>query len=373
MVNRAWRVAVVHSYYANAEPSGENLAVDSAVAAMRRAGWRVDLRTQHTDARSHSPAYEAAAAFTAATGFGRKPRIDEADIDVVHVHNTFPNFGRRWASDLHRPVVVSLHNYRPFCAAATLVRPDGSPCDLDGRRVRTAGMHACYRDSTLASAAVAMGARGAQDPLLQRADRLIALTPAMRDLYVERGCDATKIEVIPNFLPADLDPGTGKGGQGWLFVGRLSQEKGIVELARQWPADAELLRIVGSGSLANDLRGIPNTELLGRRARDEVARLMRQSRGLIFPSVWAEGLPLVYVEALAAGLPVLALDTNGVASLVEQDGTGAVATWSGLSCALRSAQESFPFLRERCRTVFEQRYAESAHLGALDRLYKRVV
>ena len=68
-------------------------------------------------------------------------------------------------------------------------------------------------------------------------------------------------------------------------------------------------------------------EILGRVTRAEVVELMRRSVGLVFPSAWYEGFPLVYAEAMAAGLPVLAWAPNVVSGWVADDGTGMATTW----------------------------------------------
>ena len=58
-----------------------------------------------------------------ATNRGPYPvdEIDRFDPDIVHVHNLFPNFGRSWASRYSSRLVTTIHNYRPLCAAATLL------------------------------------------------------------------------------------------------------------------------------------------------------------------------------------------------------------------------------------------------------------
>ena len=79
--------------------------------------------------------------------------------DVVHFHNTFPLMSPAafWAAKHHGcAVVCTLHNYRLFCPVGTLVR-DGRVCeDCLRRPIAWPGvMHGCYRNSRLASAAVA--------------------------------------------------------------------------------------------------------------------------------------------------------------------------------------------------------------------------
>ncbi len=68
-------------------------------------------------------------------------------------------------------------------------------------------------------------------------------------------------------------------------------------------------------------------QLLGQRTRAEVLELLRAADVLVAPSVPTkqgkrEGIPIVLMEALATGVPVVASDISGIPELVENDGTG---------------------------------------------------
>jgi glycosyltransferase involved in cell wall biosynthesis len=101
---------------------------------------------------------------------------------------------------------------------------------------------------------------------------------------------------------------------------------------------------------------------------------MRRSEGLVFPSKCLESFPLVYAEAMAAGLPVLAWTPNVVADMTRLDGTGMAISWQDdLPSALRTARSAFPALRERCRHLFEERMSERAHVARAEALYRQLV
>ena len=122
------RIAVVHSYYSNRMPSGENVVVDLQVNALRRAGHDVRVISRRQEDVERSRTYPVSAALRAATnrGWGAHGKIGDFDPAIVHVNNLFRNFGRSWAERYPSRLVVTLHNYRAICAAGTLTR-DGQP------------------------------------------------------------------------------------------------------------------------------------------------------------------------------------------------------------------------------------------------------
>ncbi|MER5890863.1 glycosyltransferase family 4 protein [Streptomyces sp. NPDC001941] len=372
------RIALVHSFYASGQPSGENEAVRDQARALRAAGHEAVLVSASTDELQGSRLYPLRAAARVATGHGSSPlaRLHELAPDVVHVHNLFPNFGRAWVRRWRGPLVATLHNYRPLCAAATLYR-EGAACTSCPDGDRWAGLRqGCYRGSRAATAPLAWAGRAgaAGDPLLARADRLVMLSPLSRDTYVRAGVPRGRTALVPNF--AELPrPAPAAAGDRWVFAGRLTREKGIAELLRIWPSDVGL-DVVGDGELAAECRAVapPSVAFHGSLDRVELRARLASWRGLVFPSRWREAAPLVYVEALAAGLPVLAFDGSSVADAVRAGGTGRVVDWDQpLGPVLKEAAESFPGLRPHCRAVYEAEFTREIWARRMTALYESVL
>ncbi|MFF2569000.1 glycosyltransferase family 4 protein [Streptomyces sp. NPDC058084] len=372
---RKLRIALVHSFYGGSVPGGENVVPLDQADALRRAGHEVHIVAARTDDLATRPLHPLRCAVTVASGRGRSPLPELRAIapDVVHVHNLFPNFGRAWAARWPGPLVTTLHNYRPLCASAVLYR-DGAPCTRCPDGERWAGLrHGCYRGSRLATLPLAWAARGgvSADPLLRRADRVVVLSDLSRATYERAGIPPRRMALIPHFVP-DPEAGTTPSVPAWVYVGRLSEEKGILELLRRWPAGVRL-DVIGSGPLEADCRALApaSVRFLGAMDRHALRTLLPGYRGAVFTSRCYEGaVPLVYVEALAAGLPVLAFEGSSVPLAVAAEGTGAVTSWDApLADALHTADRVFPELREHCRSVYARQYGERAWTDRMVGLY----
>lgn len=366
------RIAVVHSYYSSRVSSGENNLVDAHIEVLRAAGHEVRVIAQSTDRRLQRRTYPVEAALTAASGVGPSPldELNEFEPDVVHVHNLFPNFGRRWLTQWTGPMVGSLYNYRPLCPAATLYR-DGkvcTDCPTTGT-TRHAVRHQCFHDSSVATLPVALGTRFADDPVLQRADMLTTLSTGMSEIYAEFGVPREKLAALDSFV-ADSAPGP--GGDAWLYAGRIEREKGLHALIDQWPAGHRLV-VAGVEDESDPLPRHPDVELLGRVPHDELVALMGRSRGLVFPSIWLEGLALVCLEAFSVGTPVLTFDDIPAGRSVTELGVGLAGGRGELPALVDRAAESFPSLRDHCRSVYEARFTAEAWLRNAESIYARAM
>lgn len=360
-------------------PSGENVVVNLQVEALRKAGHDVRVVAKYQEQEEAATFYPAVTALRVATNRGASPagEIDEFDPEIVHVHNLFPNFGRTWARRYSSRLVATLHNYRPICSAASLFR-DGAPCTLcpDHHSSIHAVRYGCFRDSKVATVPVSLGMRFERDPVLASAARIITLNDDMLRHYAAVGVTPSKLVTVPNFVPAAERLGDHRGderGDFWLFVGRLSHDKGILPLVSAWP-DGPRLKVVGSGPLEEDVARAagPTVELVGQRPYAEVQALLGAARGLFFPSLWPEGLPTIYLEALASGLPVVAWPPSIVGQLVDRDGTGFVTSGS-VADDLARADAEFPDLSAHCREIYERHYTESAWVAAAESVYADVV
>lgn len=113
------------------------------------------------------------------------------------------------------------------------------------------------------------------------------------------------------------------GDRNFLFVGRLSPEKGPLIFAEAARRAGVRPVFVGDGPLADRLHTLyPEARLLGWHDGAGVRAAMRAARALVFPSIWYEGQPLTVLEAKALGVPVIVSDACAGREEVEDGATG---------------------------------------------------
>ena len=206
-----------------------------------------------------------------------------------------------------------------------------------------------------------------------RADAVIALTPRLARLMRAEGIADGRIHVIPSGVVADstatapLPRGCERDGRPRvLYVGRLAEQKGVRYLveavARMQTRDVEVC-LVGDGperpmleALVRRLRVTDRISFLGFQPHDAVPALMATGDVLVLPSVYEE-LGSVLVEAMHAGLPIVASDTGGIADAV---GNAAVLVPPRDAAALAAALDALladPERREQLSTLARRRSA----------------
>ena len=373
------RIAVVHSFYSAAQPSGENAAVLDQVGALRAAGHDVHLLARDTDKVGRGRFYEVASAITAATGIGPNPgpQLDALQPDVVHLHNTFPNWGSGWTRRWSPRLVTTVHNFRPVCAAATLFR-DGHDCeDCLTRPVIPAIRHRCYRASTAASASVALGTRpnGPLRGVLTQSAEVVVLNPYAQELY-ERVL-SRPVRLVPNFVAAS-GAGQDTNSLGWVFVGRLTEEKGIRLLLEDWPT-GEPLDVIGGGPLDAEIRHLARDRggirVLGHMNREDVVSRLSSYEGLVVPSLCREGLPTTILEAMSAGRPSIISSRVAASASLRDQGAATIYTPGDRA----SLVESFAYVRQHreslgvsCLRTHKNSYSQAAWLRAIQQVYSGI-
>lgn len=253
--------------------------------------------------------------------------------EVMHVHNFFPLLSPSIYSAARQAgvaVVQTLHNFRLVCPNALFFR-DGHVCeDCLGRAVPLPGIvHACYRRSRVATTPVAamLTVHRVLGTWANKVDAYIVLTEFSRQKLTQGGLPAEKMHVKPNFVHPAPTVGNGAGGYA-LFVGRLSEEKGVSTLLAAWKqlATEIPLKIVGDGPLTEMVKSATKEfraiEWLGRVSGEQVMELMQRASLLIFPSVWYETFGMSIVEAFGVGLPVVASNLGAMSLLVRHRQTG---------------------------------------------------
>lgn len=310
--------------------------------------------------------------------------VETTGAQIAHVHNTWfassPAILRTVAQ--RTPVVMTLHNYRITCIAATLSR-NNSPCHLCVGGSGWSGVrYRCYRNSTAASLIAHAAATMTRSTAARYVSRFAVLTEFARDIFEESGVPADRMIVVPNFT---RDPGSRSrppsAGDSVLFVGRLSEEKGVDVLLRAWTIARPGLRlqVVGTGPLEQELKTeYPDIEFLGHTPASEVRARLLEARAVVFPSQCYEGQSLVLLEAMAAGLPVLASGW----SPIRQTLRGVDEEWFVSPSHVHGWAERLKVLESdhavdsagsALRISYESTHAPAAALARLEGLYRSVL
>jgi glycosyltransferase involved in cell wall biosynthesis len=370
------KVVVAHNRYRSAQPSGENTVVDQEIEQLTAAGVEVVPFLRSSDeipamSRPAKALLPISPIYAPAAQRELSRLITTHRPDVLHLHNPYPLLSPWVVRTAHRhdvPVVQTVHNYRQVCSSGIYFR-DGKICsDCAGRAFGVpAVVHRCYRGSAAQSALMAT-ALAVHRPTWRSVDRYLALTSAIGDHLRGYGIPADRIVVKPNAIP---DPGPPVPlGDGFLFLGRLSPEKGLDLLLEAWRRhpDGSLgpLRIGGDGELRPLVEAAAaqraDVRYLGSLDRPGVAAALRDSAVVIAASTWHDVLPTVVIEALAAGRPVLGTALGGIPYLIGLDDPVTAAGWvvppepAALAAALPVARSGAAGLAAAARSRYERTF-----------------
>jgi glycosyltransferase involved in cell wall biosynthesis len=306
------RVLVLHNRYRT--EGGEERAVELQAAALARAG--VDHRL--LERRSGDSGRTRAAA--ALLRGGEDPAqvaaaVRDLRADVVHAHNIQPLLGPRALAGARAAgarVVAQLHNFRLFCAIGVASR-DGGPCFRCHHRRTLPGLALNCRGSVAEAAVYAAGLALHQSGTVDAVDAFVVPSESTREQVVRLGLPPERVAVVRHYLPDSAfgdRSGAGRGRYA-LVTARLSEEKGVDVAIRAAALTGVPLRVAGDGPahpalarLVDELRA--PVELLGRADRPALAELLRGAAVVLVPSRFHETAGYAAMEAMAAGVPVLA-------------------------------------------------------------------
>jgi glycosyltransferase involved in cell wall biosynthesis len=331
------KVLLGHNFYRTSAPSGEDAVVRNERQLLERGGVEVVPFEKYNDDIDES-SFVKRVRLALDTSWSKKTynelrsAIRHSRPDLVHFHNTFPQISpSAYAAcrDSGVPVVQTLHNYRTVCANALLLR-DGKRCEecLGGNPI-PALQHRCYRGSLAATSAIAWTiasnrARGVYNNLV---DTYIALSDFAAKKLADGGLPVRRIVVKPNFLP-DPPPLRAGGGGYAVYVGRLSEEKGVRTLISAWELiDDVPLVVVGDGSLRAELEQQVhekrlNVKFTGFLDKEAVFRAVGNAMLQVIPSECYENFPMVILEAFACGTPVLVSGIGSMDEIVDEGVVG---------------------------------------------------
>lgn len=381
------RVLIVHNAYVYY--GGEDVVVQQEYELLKQNGVQVH---RYVVSNKNATLAEKAALLFSSRGLARyideiAAIVQEKQITVLHIHNYYPLLSVALFLDerLRRvKKVLTLHNYRLFHPGGTIMageRTDAAAIQGSAYRLMGRKVYGRSRVKTLLAARFIERAKKEQ-VWHKGVDGFIALTTFSRDLFVRSGLAPEKVHVKPNFLNATAARTEGPRDY-FLFVGRLSEEKGIRFLLQAWRSNriSEHLVVVGDGPLRNELASFegPNISLVGPLNREQVRARYDGAKALVFPSICYEMFPMTVLEAFSRGVPVLASDIGGQSHMVHHGHNGlkfGVNDPDSLHTCVQAISAD-PQLRDtlsrQAMEEFTRYYSPGQNMAMLTEIYDRVL
>lgn len=306
------KVLLIHTSYKY--KGGEDDVVSNELELLRSNGVTADL-LQFSNAKNTLLKF-LQLPFNISSYYKTQEKLKTFKPDIVHVHNLHFGGSPAVIAALKKakvPFVLTLHNYRLLCPSATLCnKGEIFLHSLKKPFSWKAVNEAVYHHSKLLTFWVSLSIQfhhwlGTWDA----GSRYIVLSEHSNSIFrnsILRRV-SSRIIIKPNFCYAPSHNIVRKGNF-YLYVGRLSEEKGIMLLLNTFSSLQLPLKIVGSGPLKEEVKAhcirFSNIEYLDFRSKEDVTKLLENCSALIFPSLCFETFGMVIIEAFATGTAVIA-------------------------------------------------------------------
>ncbi len=386
------RILQLHNKYQ--QYGGEDTVVKSEYELLKKNGQEIEQLFFDNKDISSSISNKLLAGLRSIYSFSSaktiKEKIFQFKPDLIHVHNFFPLISPSVfyiAKKNKIPIVFTIHNYRLICANAMLFRY-GQICEECIRKVIPLNgiLNKCYRNSSAQSAAVTMMASFHKiiGTWKKNISMYILLTEFGKDKLIYSSLDLppAKVVVKPNFS-ADFGCGNAQRQDYYVFLGRLAEEKGIRILLESIKFYNYKLKIIGDGPLRSFVEeqaiNYPNIEYVGFKDKDYIIKELKDARGLIFPSIWYEGLPLSIIETLSTGTPIIISDLAPFKDIITNDYNGFhFLTGNSEDLAQKIKQmdnniENMNYIYSNARKTYMEKYTPEINYNCLMNIYQNVI
>lgn len=327
------RILVIHNQYLH--KGGEDTVVAAEINLLERFNHDVQLllfQNEEISSFKTKILIGIFAAYNPASANILEAKIVNFIPDIIHVHNFFPIASPSiffTASKFNIPTIMTVHNYRLICPNALLYK-NGGVCEKCIHKAFPMDdiMQGCYRESKIQTFALATMSffHHINKTWHRKVDKFITLTYFEKNKFLSSSFGAEEEQYIikPNFVE-DYGFETAKE-EFCLYVGRLSEEKGLEVLIKAFEKTERILYVIGTGPLESTIKKAvkinKNIHYLGYQNKDAVISAMKRAKAVIVPSLCYETFGMTIVEAFSVGTPVICSDIGAMAEIVQDHTNG---------------------------------------------------
>lgn len=309
--------------------------------------------------------------------------------DIVHL-NLFQHQLSPSILDVFRefdiPVVYTAHELKMICPNYRMMYRNVICEECKGGKYYKCTKNRCVKDSLSKSIVSTIEAyyhsiRKSYDVI----DYIITPSEFYGRKFVEFGVAQERVIPVANFLDRET-PNVNEfdGPAYYLYLGRLSEEKGILTLVDAFKELDDVLYIVGRGAEEEAIRnkieqeGLTNIHLLGFKSGQDLIDLVGNAKAVILPSEWYENGPYSAIESLQLSRPIIGADIAGIPELI--DGNGYLFE-SGNYKALRQkiqmmsklSDEEYVNMTKASKALYDRKYTAEVHYAQLEKIYSKAI
>lgn len=308
--------------------------------------------------------------------------------DVAHIHNIYTQLSPsilHTLKDQHVPIVMTVHDHH-------LISPQyniwAEGCGPDNRTIGIVRgtLSKFHKDSFAASFAQVVTHKYHRwlSIYARNVDLFLCPSKYIKHQLIRGGFPEHKLRVLPYGIDSEQIRPNFQHGKYVLFVGRLSEEKGIetiIQLAKILPDIS--FKIVGRGPEMEKLHRAgdkcQNIDFLGFRAGEELKELYANATMVLIPSRVHEVFPLITLEAMAHGKPVIGSNVGGMSEVVEDGVNGFLVNpldihrWTETVMRVFYDDDLQKRLSRNARDVIEIRFSSERHYRQLMTYYEEVI
>lgn len=313
-------------------------------------------------------------------------KAERPDIAHLHIfqHQISPSI-LKVLKDEGIPIVYTVHDLKPVCLNYKMLNENGICEKCLGEKYYNCLKNKCVKGSYLFSGVNTI--EGYVHKVLKSYEYIdYYITPSnfYREMLIKSGIDKDKIEHIPNFIDSrDYVPNY-EFEDYFIYVGRLSEEKGVETLIKAMEhVNESKLKIVGTGPMEKKLkdlvveRKIENVEFLGFKSGMELKNIVSKSKFMVIPSEWYENGPMSVLEAMAMGKAIIGANIGGIPEMIEENENGLLFKSGDISDInvklnhILNSDECIKKFGKRSRGLIEKKYDSKVHYEKIINVYKK--
>lgn len=312
--------------------------------------------------------------------------------DIAHAHNIYGRLSTSvldLLSEYDIPVVMTLHDYKLLCPNYKMLN-DGKICEAcESRNFYLSIKKKCHKNSYFASTIYALESYFCS--LLKKYSNKIKffISPSlfMKRKFIQYGWNREQIIYLPNFIRLpDFKPKFNPGKY-FLYLGRLSLEKGVLTLIRAFMmikhTRARLL-VVGQGPIFKKLEENASKDsrirFKGYLSGNILKETIQNALAVVVPSEWYENAPMSILESFAYGKPVVGARIGGIPEMIDE-GINGFLFESGNELDLKNKMEKILNISEteiseigqEARQKVERKFNAELHYERLIEIYQKAL